>query len=184
MTQEFEFQTEFAALRAIYAEIDELLARPADELRCVLPAVSGWSPEQQLAHLALANELVARNLRSLIKGAGMFVVDGGEPVPGALEVLATGAFPRGQAQAPRIVRPPEVVEREYLLEWLGASRAEFEALALLAPELRQTTKKVPHQVLGPLSASQWLRFASAHSRHHLAIACEILAARARAPANG
>jgi hypothetical protein len=35
--------------------------------------------------------------------------------------------------------------------------------------------KIPHQVLGPLDAPQWLRFAAVHTRHHLGIAYEVLA---------
>jgi hypothetical protein len=176
MTHEFSFEPEFAALRESYLEIDGLLARAPEELRRVAPAVSGWSAEHQLAHVALANELVARNLRSLIKGAGMFVVDSGEPPQVALDVLIAGRFPRGRAQAPRIVRPPEEVQRDLLLDWLSGNRRDFDELATRTDELRAASKKVPHQILGPLSASQWLRFAAAHTRHHLVIAREIVVA--------
>lgn len=175
MTHEFDFQAELSALRELYSEIDVLMARPPEELRRVVPAVSAWSAEKQLAHLALANELVARNLRSLLKGSGLFVVESGEPPQAALDVLIEGRFPRGRAAAPRIVRPPEDVQREYLVEWLAGNRSEFEAFSALLPELRAVTKKVPHQILGALSASQWLRFAAIHTRHHLEIARETLA---------
>lgn len=176
MQSEFDPQSEFAALRALYAEIAEWLARPVEELNRSAPNVSGWSAEQHLAHLSLANELVVRNLKSLLKGAGPFVVESGEPVPGALAILASGQVPRGQAQAPRIVRPPETVEREYLLEWIAGNERDFAELALRSAELAAARHKVPHQVLGPLTAAQWVRFASIHTRHHLAIAREVLAA--------
>jgi hypothetical protein len=94
-------------------------------------------------------------------------------VPGALELLARGRFPRGKAQAPRIVRPPEAVERQYLLDWLAGNRRDFAELEPRIGELRETTKKVPHQLLGALSASQWTRFAACHTRHHLRIAGEV-----------
>ena len=175
-TQQISIDTEFAALRELYVEIDALLARPADEVRVVRADVSGWNAEQHLAHVSLANELVVRNLRSLLKGAGPFVVEVGEPPQAALDVLASGKFPRGAAQAPRIVRPPDEVVREYLVEWLADNRRDFGALAAQARELEATTKKVPHQILGPLTAAQWMRFAAAHTRHHLEIVREIVSA--------
>ena len=174
-TRDFPFEPEFAALRELYGEIDALLARPADDLRGVRPEVSGWNAEQHLAHISLANELVVRNLRSLLKGAGPFVVESGGPAPAALEVLASGRFPRGAAQAPRIVRPPETVVREYLEDWISGNRRDFEELSGRVAELAATSLKVPHQILGPLSAAQWTRFAAAHTRHHLEIVREIRA---------
>jgi hypothetical protein len=174
---EFPLEPEFAALRELYAEIETHLARPAAELQVQVPAISGWTAEQHLAHVALANELVARNLRSLIKGSGPFVVDQGEPVEEALQVLVSGRFPRGRAQSPRMVRPPERVERVFLLEWVAGNRRDFDELATRLDELRAASKRVPHQLMGPLSAPQWLRFAAAHTRHHLGIARELDGAR-------
>lgn len=169
-------QTELAGLREDFIAIGRMLTiEPADLAR---PAawISAWSPEQHLAHLSLANELVCRNIKSLIKGAGALVVDGGEPPPDALAVLQSGTFPRGAAQAPRMVRPPETVVRAYLEEWLEGNRAEFEELAGRTDEIEAATCRIPHQVLGPLTAVQWVRFAAMHTRHHLEIAREVLAA--------
>lgn len=175
MADEFQPQAQFALLFATYDEIDRILAAPSEKLARIAPQVSGWSAEQHLAHLSLANELVVRNLKSLLKGSGPFVVDAGEMVPGALEILTVGQVPRGQAQAPRIVRPPEQVVREYLLEWIGGNRKDFGALREQSALLAAATCKVPHQVLGPLTACEWLRFAVIHTQHHVAIAREALA---------
>jgi hypothetical protein len=175
-TLEFPFEPEFASLRESCAEIDRLLALPPDELRRPSPRVSSWSAEKQVAHVALANELVVRNLNSLIKGSGLFVVEGGEAAPQALAVLIAGRLPRGVAQAPRIVRPPEEIDSELVHEWVAGGRQGFDELSRRIAELRAANKKVPHQLMGPLSASQWLRFAAVHTRHHLAIAAEVLAA--------
>ncbi|HEX6883229.1 MAG TPA: DinB family protein [Planctomycetota bacterium] len=140
----------------------------------VAPQVSGWSAEQHLAHVALANELVLRNLASLAAGKGVLLVHGAESNPAALAVLAAGTLPRGQAQAPRIVRPPERIDRTLLAQWLADARA---ALARLDPRaLPAGEPKIPHQALGPLDAPQWARFAVVHTRHHLTIAREVLAA--------
>jgi len=176
MADEFQPQAQFALLLREHDEIDRLLALPQEHVAHVAPSVSGWSAEQHIAHLTLANELVVRNLKSLLKGAGPFVVETGELVPGALEILVSGRVPRGQAQSPRIVRPPEQVVREYLLDWIGGTRRDFTALQAQAAEIAAATCKVPHQVLGPMTAAQWLRFAVIHTQHHLAIAHEALAA--------
>jgi hypothetical protein len=165
---------DLAALAGLYGEIEQLLERAAPLLARVVPERSGWSAEQHLAHVALANELVLRNLKSLAAGQGALLVRGGEPHPRALELLRAGRLPRGEAQAPRMVRPPERVLPELLRAWLADGRAALAALdsgALAPGEL-----KIPHQLLGPLDAPQWARFGVVHTRHHLAIVRELLGA--------
>lgn len=176
----FDPAHELAVLRTLYGALDARLALDAAALATVVPSCSGWSSEQHVGHVALANELVLRNLKSLATGRGVLLVQGGEPHPRALEFLAAGRLPRGEAQAPRMVRPPERVQRELLAQWLADGRMALEALdpATLVPgELR-----IPHQALGPLDAPQWARFAVVHTRHHLAIVDEILGALGLAPA--
>ncbi len=170
----FEPRANLAALRSSYAEIERWLELPRERLHRVDSSVSGWNAEQHVVHVALANELVGRNLKNLLKGSGLLVVDSGEPVDGALEILASGRIPRGQAQAPRIVRPPELVERAYLLEWLEGNRRDFAEAAERVDELERATKRIPHQILGPLTAVLWVRFAAVHTEHHLAIARELV----------
>jgi hypothetical protein len=164
-----------ADLLQTYDRIDTLLETTPVEIRTrVVSHVSGWSCQQHLAHLALANELCARNLASLARGEGLLVQRGGEADPRALEVLAAGRLPRGEAQSPRMVRPPAEVDPELLRTWLDDGRAAFAALdpaTLVGSEL-----KIAHQVLGPLDATQWARFACVHTHHHLEIAQEVLAA--------
>lgn len=173
-------ERDLAALAAAYAITDALLERFAAHLAHVRTESSAWSAEHHLAHVALANELVLKNVKNLVRGAGMLVVRGGEPVPGAIDVLATGVIPRGKAQAPRMVKPPAAVDREMLVQWLADGRAELASLdvsTLVATEL-----KIPHQILGPLDAPQWLRFGAVHSRHHLVIAYEVLGVHVEASA--
>jgi hypothetical protein len=163
-----------ARLSALQLAIDEWIERAGERLARIEPAVSGGSAEQHLAHVALANELVLRNLKSLALGRGALVVAGGEPKAGVREILAGGRLPRGVAQAPRMVRPPAVIERELMLQWLADGRRELQALdprAIVPGSLR-----VPHQLLGPLDAPEWLRFGVVHTRHHLGIAREVLVA--------
>jgi len=82
--------TELAHLREDYLAIERLLARDPELLDRKAPHVSGWSAAQHLAHLALANELVVRNLRSLLKGEGPLVLEEGEPPLGGVVVLSRG----------------------------------------------------------------------------------------------
>lgn len=168
----FDVARDLQTLRALYVAIDALLELEPAPLARVEPGISGWSGEQHLAHVALANELVLRNLKSLAKGSGMLVVQGGDPHPRALELLAAGALPRGEAQAPRMVRPPERVERALLSQWLADGKRELDALD--PATLVSNGLKIPHQILGPLDAPQWVRFGAVHARHHLVIAHEVL----------
>jgi DinB family protein len=168
---------ELERLGAAYRRIDALLGCVDDRLAQVAPAVSGWSAEQHLAHVALANELVFRNLRSLARGEGPFLVWEGGPPPEALEVLRSGVLPRGKSQSPRAVRPPEHVHRELLLQWLADNRRELADLEGSLDAIARARARVPHQLLGPLDASQWLRFCAMHTRHHVAIAEEVHGAR-------
>ncbi len=168
----FDPARELSELAALYTTIEELLMRAPAALQAVQPARSGWSSEQHLAHVALANELVLRNLKSLAEGRGHLLVRGGEPHPRALELLVEGRLPRGEAQAPRMVRPPERVQPELLRQWLADGRGALVALDAL--DLGPSELKIPHQALGPLDAPQWARFAVVHTRHHLMIVRELL----------
>lgn len=168
----FDPAEDLAALAVLQERLAELLALEPAVLQGVAPGVSRWSSEQHLAHVGLANELVLRNLKNLATGRGALVTKGGEADPRALALLAEGRLPRGQAQAPRIVRPPERIERALLVQWLADGRtalAELDPRTLLGTEL-----KISHQLLGPLDAPQWARFAVVHTRHHLEIVREIL----------
>ena len=42
--------------------------------------------------------------------------------------------------------------------------------------LRAAPRAIPHQLLGDLSAVEWVRFARVHTAHHLVILDEVLAA--------
>jgi len=166
-----------ARLGALQLAIDEWIERAGDQLARPAPAVSGWCAEQHLAHVALANELVVRNLKSLAAGKGALLVEGGEPLAFVPEMLASGRLPRGKAQAPRMVRPPEKIERELMLQWLADAKRE---LAAIDPRTIVSGRmRIPHQLLGPLDAPQWLRFGVVHTEHHLQIAREVLAANER-----
>jgi len=168
----FDPRADLATLRTQQDVIDTLLSEFSDALRQQVAETSAWSAEQHLAHVTLANELVLRNLKSLATGSGMLIVRTGEAHPAALPFLRQGRLPRGQVQAPRMVQPPERVDRELLLQWLRDVRRELDALD--PADVRASELKIPHQLMGPLDAPQWARFAPVHTQHHLLIALEVL----------
>lgn len=156
-------------------DVERLLAGDPELLGRAVERVSRWSPLQHAAHVTLANELVLRNLASLAKGSGLLVLQEAAQNPRALEVLADGHLPRGAAQAPRMVVPPADVDVRVAREWAGKLVSDLEAWSASVDLDRAPRCFIPHQSLGPLDLAQWIRFGLVHTRHHLAIAREVLA---------
>jgi len=142
------------------------------------PSVSAWSVEQHLYHIALATDLALRNVRSLVRGRGRLIVQEGALGDAAADVLQNRRTERGVAEAPRMVRPEETVDPEFLAMELRGNRETLEAVRAEAEAVPAAAGWIPHQILGPLSASHWLRFASMHAQHHLSIVEDVLAADA------
>jgi hypothetical protein len=170
---------ELARLRAAYATIDALMALEPELARSVARAVSGWSAEEHVAHVALANELSLRNVLNLVAREGLLIQPDGEPIPEGLSVLRSGVIPRGVARSPRMVTPPRSIDRALLAEWIRDNRRDLARVTELAPEIASAPGRIPHQLLGPLDALQWLRFAAVHTAHHLTLASEVLGALGR-----
>ncbi len=170
----FSPELDLPRLKRLCTVVDMWALQHGDAIRRPEPSVSAWSAEQHLAHLTLANELVVRNLKSLAKESGALVVREAAQSAIALDLLASGRLPRGQAQSPRMVRPPEVIDRNLMLLWIAELLCELDDLD--PSTLPHGRVFVPHQILGPLDGPQWLRFAVVHTRHHMVIAREALAA--------
>jgi hypothetical protein len=171
----FDARTELDAFAAAADDVVRLLSGAERVVGMRAAAVSGWSAVEHASHVTLANELVLRNLGSLARGSGMLVVADAEQDARGLEILTAGTLPRGQAQSPRMVVPPSDVDLAMAREWaarfvedLAAFRRGFD------PRSERVRLFVPHQVLGPLDLIEWARFGAVHTRHHLAIAREVL----------
>ena len=173
---------ELERLTAAYVTIDDVLALEREVARRVAPSVSGWSAEEHVAHVALANELSLRNVMNLVAREGVLIQPDGRPIPEGLQVLRAGVIPRGVARSPRMVTPPRAIDRALLSDWIRDNRRDLARVAELAPELASAPGRIPHQLLGPLDALQWLRFAAVHTAHHVGIAREVLAALGAGPA--
>ena len=63
----FDPRADLTQLDALYAEIRAWLALPRERVLRFDPAISGWNAEQHVVHCSLANELVGRNLKNLLK---------------------------------------------------------------------------------------------------------------------
>ena len=174
MSLALDLATNFAQLQRSLQRLREIEGLPAEVAELRRPEVSGWSALEHVAHVALANELIVRNLETLLANQGLLLLPHGEPSPKALAVLNSGQIPRGAAQSPRMVRPPARIDRMLLAEWLVTAEAAFTRFAQDTTSLAAAPGRVPHQLLGPLSATLWVRFANVHTRHHLSIANEVL----------
>lgn len=137
------------------------------------PAVSGWCLEEHLYHLCLATDLALRNVQSLVRRRGRLITSEGGPNALAVRVLTEGRYPRGESEAPRMVRPPEPVEASLLDQELALLGEAVERTRALLPQVPDAPDGIPHQDLGELSAAEWLRFARLHARHHLEIAEDV-----------
>ncbi len=148
-----------------------------ERLLAPVPAISAWSVAEHLFHLVLACDLSLRNATSLVRDAGRLVREPVDRNAEALAILRRGRFPRGEAEAPRFVRPPARVDLALLAQLLGEVRDTARSLAADPGALRDAPRAVPHQVLGDLTCAEWLRFARAHTAHHLWIVRDVERAR-------
>jgi len=177
MSAGLELADDFAEIARALLRLREIEALPAAISEARRPEISGWCALEHVSHVALANELIVRNLETLAANSGMLLLSEGEPSSEALAVLVSGRIPRGVAQSPRMVRPPAKIDRALLGDWLQTAERGFAKFAQQSAQLAAAPGRVPHQLLGPLSATLWVRFANVHTRHHLSIANELLAAR-------
>lgn len=142
------------------------------------PAVSAWSPAEHLFHVALSNELGLRNLRALAAGTNRRIKEYEDLSELGQGVLRSGRYPRGQAEAPRMVRPPARIELSILRELLESNLRDLLPLEEALDAFQTEERCIPHQELGDLHPRAWLRFLHAHSIHHALIVRDIERARA------
>ncbi|QDV06112.1 DinB superfamily protein [Planctomycetes bacterium Poly30] len=175
---EIDVRQEFHRLNEAFVEFEELRAQGIMTCRTRAPEVSGWSVEQHLYHIALATDLAFQHVRSLVAGKGRLIQAEGAIEDRASAVLRSDSTPRGEARAPRMVTPDDEVNPEFLEMELRLNREALEQLRTIEAEIEAAPGWIPHQELGPLAATHWLRFAALHARHHGAIVRDLLAAKA------
>mgnify|MGYP000070305931 CR=1 FL=1 len=83
--------------------------------------------------------------------------------------LTAGFIPRGRAESPQNVRPPEIILTDDILRQLLEVRKNIEKLQNL-----DDNANFNHPVFGMLNKSQTIRFLEVHTNHHLKIVADIL----------
>ena len=86
-----------------------------------------------------------------------------------LLVFTTGIIPRGRAQAPESVRPPEVITDENIELQLASVRSRLANLSSLDEKAHTN-----HPVFGTIDKGQTMRLMKVHTRHHLKIIADIV----------
>lgn len=170
-----DIDVEFGRLEEAFTAFEELRAAGPETLRRRVESVSGWSVEQHLYHIALATDLAFRHVKSLVARKGRLIREEGALDGRTAAVLRDDATPRGEAEAPRMVRPDDEVTPEFLKMELDQNRATLASLRELGGQIADAPGWIPHQELGTLTAAHWLRFAALHARHHWAIVRDVLA---------
>lgn len=76
-------------------------------------------------------------------------------------VFLLGDFPRGAAQAPESVTPPETILTEDIISQLEDAKARISKASQL-----DSDQYVDHPVFGPMARNEVLRFIEIHTNHH------------------
>lgn len=156
-------------MRGLLDEIDSLAQREESQFVLRREVVSNWSVAQQLDH--------AVRVCASILGR---IHEPGETVPQKLNlvgrvILLVGWIPRGKGKSPTAFLPvagsreemrKSVSDARTLLDGVVAGRAS-----------ESNDRIVRHPLFGGLTARQAFGFAITHTRHHMKIVHEILAAQ-------
>ena len=89
--------------------------------------------------------------------------------PVRVMALTIGHIPRGRAQAPTVVRPPENIKTEDIQSQLQVARNNLEVLNNLDKKAH-----FAHPVFGTIDKATSIRFIEVHTKHHLKIIKDIL----------
>ena len=84
-------------------------------------------------------------------------------------LLTIGKFPRGKANAPKHVRPPEIIKKDELI-----NQVEDAKVNLATIETLPRNAYFKHPMFGHINKKRVLRFLEIHTNHHLKIIRDIL----------
>lgn len=88
---------------------------------------------------------------------------------GRVFTLTGGYIPRGVAQSPKVVRPPEVISTKDLYAQIQEARDYIQQIKSLPKNANFT-----HFAFGQMDKGQTIRFLEVHTKHHLKIVRDIL----------
>ncbi len=155
----------------------EAMATTWDDARLArtIPAISAWSPAQQIIHTMRATGAMLKAIEFIRLGRGP-VTSEGEPNRIGHMVLDAGRMRRGKAASPDRFIPDDAPPREDILASIARCRKRYDGLGDQLGELEGYANRMAHPFLGNLNAMEWLRNASVHAEHHLRIIEDIDAA--------
>ena len=136
----------------------------------VAPDVSAWTVGEQLWHVLHATALGLAAVQRILDEEEP---DEGRPSLAWHTLMLVGRIPRGKGQAPSVVQPPEVVDRDKVARELAESASLLARIAGRVDELPDAAGRVEHRAFGWLDAVQWLRFLAIHLEHHLRLVAAI-----------
>ena len=156
-------------LRALLDDIDSLAQREESQFALRREVVSNWSVAEQLDH--------AVRICASILGR---IHEPGETVPQKLNlvgrvILLVGWIPRGKGKSPKAFLPVPC-SREEMRKSVSDARTLLDGL-LAGRASESNDRIVPHPIFGGLTAREAFGFAITHTRHHMKIVREILAAQ-------
>ncbi len=178
MATEIDVTAQIDGLAASLETFAVLHSRLGERLFEAVPSVSGWSCGQHLYHVALATGLALDNVVRLVQGRSPMIVHEGGPNELAVRVLTEGGYPRGESEAPRMVRPGDEVDPAFLVDEMQLNRDGLTEVRKVADRIPGATGRIRHPQLGELLATEWLRFVNLHASHHLAILRDVESALA------
>ena len=90
------------------------------------------------------------------------------------KIIPPSEIPRGTAQAPTPMLPGDSPDAGTVRAALEKADSRWADLDDQAAAIEASTLRLPHPVLGPLTAAEWTRLGAIHTQHHLRIVDEIL----------
>ncbi len=167
--------SEYARLESFYVEMDRILSRPESVLTKVIASVSGWSAADHAYHLSVINAKTWRGVDRILAQHPP-AEPGGVPNRVGRLFFKAGRMKRGTVKAPDFVTPSADLSMADVRLWADRSETSFREMKAKLISLPEDSYRIPHQLLGPLNAREWLTFVRIHSLHHLAIIHDILGA--------
>lgn len=155
-------------MQKLLDEIDRLAQSDPSQFSLQRASVSKWTVAEQLDHaVRVLSSILAR------------VHEPSETIPQRLNwigrlVLLAGYIPRGRGRSPKSMLPMPC-SQEQLRQSVSETRALLERV-VSGQASESSDRIVRHPLFGGLTAKEAFAFAIIHTRHHLAIVRDILAA--------
>lgn len=147
-------------------------------IKPLLQEVESYIPQRDKKNLEISKVDVAWQLDHILKTINRITeaLEASDPNYYSFSVnlgrtlsLTKGYIPRGRAQSPDVVKPPEVIITEDIYEQLEEARTNISKLIKLDKH-----SNFEHPYFGQLKKSQAVRFIEVHTKHHLNIVKDIL----------